>query len=92
MLNGTWRTVLLSGGREGGDSIFALDVTHPLSPAFLWQTRLPDGMRFNSDVEITSIGGEAVALVSSGPGQHHVRGVDVRLCGGTTANSWVRFA
>jgi type IV pilus assembly protein PilY1 len=66
MLNGTWRTVLLSGGREGGDSIFALDVTHPLSPAFLWQTRLPDGMRFNSDVEITSIGGEAVALVSSG--------------------------
>jgi type IV pilus assembly protein PilY1 len=66
MLNGTWRTVLLSGGREGGDSIFALDVTRPLSPAFLWQTRLPDGMRFNSDVEITSIGGEAVALVSSG--------------------------
>lgn len=66
MLNGSWRTVLMCGGREGGDSVFALDVTDPLSPEYLWQTRLPDGISFNSDIEITTIGGEAMALVGSG--------------------------
>ncbi len=66
LLDDGWRTVLVGGGREGGDSVYALDVTSPTSPRFLWQTRLPDGMRYNSDVEMAMIGGTAVALVSSG--------------------------
>ena len=43
-----------------------LDVTDPGSPAFMWQTRLPNGISFNSDVEMTTIAGQAVALVGSG--------------------------
>ncbi len=31
-----WRTVLMSGGREGGGSIFALDITDPVNPEVLW--------------------------------------------------------
>jgi type IV pilus assembly protein PilY1 len=33
----TYRTVLVMGLRGGGDSYFALDVTDPLNPEFLWQ-------------------------------------------------------
>ncbi len=66
MISGVWRTVLLGGGREGGDSVYALDVTEPTSPHFLWQTRLPNGIAFNSDIEVATMGGESVALVGSG--------------------------
>jgi len=65
-LDGDWRTVLLSGGRQGGADVFALDVTDPDSPRLLWQNTLPTRMTYTSDVEIVTIGGEAVALVGSG--------------------------
>jgi type IV pilus assembly protein PilY1 len=32
-----WRTVLVAGGRGGGGFYYALDVTEPLKPKFLWQ-------------------------------------------------------
>jgi type IV pilus assembly protein PilY1 len=32
-----WRTILLSGGGIGGGYYFALDVTDPTQPVFLWQ-------------------------------------------------------
>lgn len=31
-----WRTVLIGGERQGDHGLFALDVTNPESPAFLW--------------------------------------------------------
>lgn len=65
-VGGAWRTVLASGGREGGSAVFVLDVTDPDSPQLMWQKTLPTGMKFTSDVEIVTIGGEAVALVGSG--------------------------
>lgn len=65
-LSSSWRTVLISGGRQGGAEVFALDVTDPDSPRLLWQNTLPTGMVFTSDVEIVTIGDEAVALVGSG--------------------------
>jgi len=65
-INGSWRTVLLTGGREGGAAIFAMDVTAPDSPELLWQATLPTGKKFTSDVEIVQIGGVWVALVGSG--------------------------
>nr|MEE4268444.1 PilC/PilY family type IV pilus protein [Candidatus Krumholzibacteria bacterium] len=65
-VNGAWRTILMSGGREGGGSIFAMDVTNPNSPSVLWQQKLDNGKPFESVVEIVSIGGKATALVGSG--------------------------
>jgi len=65
-LGGSWRTVLASGGRQGGSAIFAMDVTDPDSPRLLWQNTLPTNMTFTSEVELVTIGGEAVALVGSG--------------------------
>jgi type IV pilus assembly protein PilY1 len=73
-VGGTWRTILISGGREGGGHLFALDVTYPGSPQVLWQRALPDGaLPFESEVEIVSIGGRAVALVGSGLDQDDQR-------------------
>jgi type IV pilus assembly protein PilY1 len=66
LVNGSWRTILASGGREGGSSVFCLDVTDPDSPDVLWQQVLPDGHDFNSEVQLTSIGGNAVVIVGSG--------------------------
>lgn len=65
-LNGVWKTVLITGGREGGAAVFAMDVTNPDSPSLLWQNTLPTGMKFTSDVEIATISGTPVALVGSG--------------------------
>ncbi len=65
-LGGAWKTVLVSGGREGGAAIFAMDVTDPGSPQLLWQANLPTGMKYNSDVEITQVHGTWLALVGSG--------------------------
>ena len=66
LLGGVWRTILVSGGREGGASLFAMDITDPNSPSLLWQSDLPNGMKYHSEVEIGSIGGHPVALVGSG--------------------------
>ncbi len=71
LVQGVWRTVLVTGGREGGGSIFALDVTDPDNPEVMWQEELPNGMPYESEVEIVSIGGEAVALVGSGLDEDH---------------------
>jgi type IV pilus assembly protein PilY1 len=65
-IGGSWRTVLASGGRQGGAAIFAMDVTDPNNPRLLWQNTLPNNMTFTSEVELVTIGGEAVALVGSG--------------------------
>src|SRR5210317_1170551 len=65
-VNNTWRTVLTSGGGAGGAGIFALDVTDPGSPSLMWQEVLPNDKRHHSEIKVTMIGGEAVALVGSG--------------------------
>jgi type IV pilus assembly protein PilY1 len=65
-LNGVWRTILISGGREGSAAIFAMDITYPDSPDVLWQANLPNGKAFGSEVQIISVGGKAVALLGSG--------------------------
>jgi type IV pilus assembly protein PilY1 len=65
-VGGAWKTVLMSGGREGGGSIYALDITDPNTPQVMWQAVLPNGLVFESEVEIVSIGGQATALVGSG--------------------------
>lgn len=61
-----WKTVLVSGGREGGSAYFALDVTDPLSPEVLWQTDLPANNQSFSEAEFAFVAGAPVVLVGSG--------------------------
>ncbi|MEJ7731678.1 MAG: hypothetical protein WKG00_21010 [Polyangiaceae bacterium] len=35
--SGSWRTVLVAGGGRGGGYYYALDITDPTQPIFLWQ-------------------------------------------------------
>ncbi len=65
-VNNTWRTVMVSGGGKGSASIFALDITNPVSPHLLWQADLPNGKKDHSEVQVVSIAGRSVALVGSG--------------------------
>lgn len=37
-----WRTVLLAGGGAGGSFYYALDITDPTKPSFLWQLSTDD--------------------------------------------------
>ena len=66
LIDGSWKTILATGGREGGAAVFAMDVTEPDSPHLLWQNTLPTGMKYTSDVEMATIAGVPVALVGSG--------------------------
>jgi Tfp pilus tip-associated adhesin PilY1 len=40
---GSWRTVVMSGERGGGNYYFAVDVTDPSDPKILWEWTDPDG-------------------------------------------------
>jgi len=66
LLNGIWRTVLVSNGREGGANVFALDITDPEAPRFLWESTAPNDISFLAEVEIAQVGGRPVVLVGSG--------------------------
>ena len=63
---GQWRTVLSTGGGRGSSSVFAMDVTNPADPVVMWQENLPNGAAMHSEIQITTIGTRAVALVGSG--------------------------
>jgi type IV pilus assembly protein PilY1 len=65
-INGTWRTVLLTGGGLGSSSLVALDVTDPDTPNVLWQADLPNGKKGHSEIEVANVAGRPVALVGSG--------------------------
>ena len=66
ILGGSWRTVMVSNGREGGADMFALDITDPHNPQFMWQATVPNGVSYLSEVEIVQIDGRPLALVGSG--------------------------
>ncbi|MFN8587678.1 MAG: PilC/PilY family type IV pilus protein [Candidatus Eisenbacteria bacterium] len=36
-LGGSWKTILVGGEGQGGNGLFALDVTNPSSPSLLWE-------------------------------------------------------
>lgn len=56
VIGGAWKTVLLSAEGNGGDTVFCLDVTNPLSPTFLWEFADPDLFRSRSSPSIAVIG------------------------------------
>lgn len=59
-VNNGWRTVLLSAQGNGGDSVFALDVTEPENPVFMWEFLDPDLFRSSSSPAVGQIGRIAV--------------------------------
>ena len=66
---GRWRTVLLGGMKQGGNNYFALDVTDPHAPAFLWENNIPEIAESWSQVEVARIKylDKFVGFVGSGP-------------------------
>ena len=76
-----WHTVLVAGGRGGGGFYYALDVTDPTSPEFLWQiggvlnstpmfsdfTRTPaiTTIRYDDGTDVKEVG---VAILPGGTG------------------------
>jgi type IV pilus assembly protein PilY1 len=68
-LGGQWRTVLFGGMKHGGDSFFAIDVTDPEFPQFLWETKIPMIIESWTQPEIVRVKGinETIAIIGSGP-------------------------
>lgn len=65
-LDGSWRTVLVGGAGRGGAHYFAIDVTDPADPDYLWETTLTDGLAFSSEIKFANINNTPVILVGSG--------------------------
>ncbi len=65
-VDGQWRTVLVSGGRGGGASYFALDITDPENPRFMWEMTLDNGFAGSSEAEFAVIDSQPVVLIGSG--------------------------
>lgn len=42
--DGNWHTILVSSQGLGGNFYFAMDVTNPVDPVFLWEYRKPDNL------------------------------------------------
>jgi hypothetical protein len=55
-IGGAWKTVLFSSEGIGGDTVFALDVTDPTTPSFLWEFADPDLFRSRSSPSVSKIG------------------------------------
>ncbi|MFH0844733.1 MAG: PilC/PilY family type IV pilus protein, partial [Pseudomonadota bacterium] len=55
-INGAWKTVLICAEGNGGDTVFALDVTDPGNPIFLWEFADPDLFRSRSSPAVAKIG------------------------------------
>jgi Tfp pilus tip-associated adhesin PilY1 len=51
-VDGTWHTIVITAEGNGGDSVFALDVTDPDNPKYLWEFTDPDLMRSRSSPSI----------------------------------------
>jgi type IV pilus assembly protein PilY1 len=68
-LGGSWRTVLLCGMKQGGDSYLALDVTDPSAPQLMWETQLADMVESWAAPEIAYAASEGgpIAFLGTGP-------------------------
>ena len=69
-VNGAWKTILLGAEGNGGDTVYCLDVTNPLSPTFMWEFADPDLYRSQSSPAVAVTGriasGQWVAFFVSG--------------------------
>jgi type IV pilus assembly protein PilY1 len=81
-LGGSWRTVLFGGMKHGGDSFFAIDVTYPEAPQFLWETHIPMIIESWTQPEIVRVPGlGTVGIIGTGPdyvnGEAHVMAINL---------------
>jgi len=67
---GVWKTILISGLGQGGRGYFALDITNPLAPSFLWEisnlTEPDMGFSYGKPVVTKRTDGTWVVLLTSG--------------------------
>jgi type IV pilus assembly protein PilY1 len=73
-VGGYWRTVLLCGQGEGGDSYFAIDVTDPNAPYLMWDESLPTYGESWSKPQVARVSGYSEPLVFFGSGPDDVNG------------------
>ncbi|VAX25891.1 Type IV fimbrial biogenesis protein PilY1 [hydrothermal vent metagenome] len=52
----SWHAIVISAEGNGGDHIFALDITDPNTPTFLWEFADPDLFRSRSSPSVAVIG------------------------------------
>ena len=90
-----WKTVVLSGLRDGGPSYFAVDVTDPNNPNILWEWTDPNmGNAWGKpDIEKVKVGTgtKYVAFITGGYSSNNNQGnsfdiVDIET--GTTLKMW----
>lgn len=55
-IDGTWKTVALCAQGNGGDTVFALDITNTASPKFMWEFADPDLFRSRSSPAVAVLG------------------------------------
>jgi type IV pilus assembly protein PilY1 len=67
-VNNAWRTVVIGGEKQGGDAYFAIDVTDPYNPQFMWENHLADVVASWAQVEVVHMKatGEYIGFVGSG--------------------------
>jgi type IV pilus assembly protein PilY1 len=68
-VGGEWKTVLVGGMKQGGNNYFALDVTDPYKPEFLWENAIPEVGESWSQLEVARVKNldKFVGFVGSGP-------------------------
>ncbi|MDY0262680.1 PilC/PilY family type IV pilus protein [Syntrophotalea acetylenica] len=55
-IGGAWKTVVLCAEGNGGDSVFALDITDTRHPTFMWEFADPDLFRSRSSPAVAVLG------------------------------------
>jgi type IV pilus assembly protein PilY1 len=66
-MNGEWRTILVGGLNAGGRSYYALDVTNPVAPKFLWEFSDANlGLTFGNPWITKRAGGKWIVAFASG--------------------------
>ena len=68
-IDGNYRTMLIGAMRQGGDTYFALDITDPDFPEFMWETTIPNLHGSWSWPAVTRVAwnNNPVMIVGSGP-------------------------
>ncbi len=68
-VGGQWKTVLLGGMKQGGNDYFALDVTDPRNPNFLWENDISEVSESWAQTDVARIKylDAFVGLAGSGP-------------------------
>lgn len=66
-VNGAWKTIVVGGMNAGGRGYYALDVTNPVSPKFLWEFSENDlGLTFGNPVITKRADGTWIVAFTSG--------------------------